>query len=443
MMEFETALGCYEAREYDRAIAICETLLAQQPQRLDVLNLLGGIAFKRQEWSRAIAYYQTLLRHHPRCATGYANLGRTWQQIERLEEAQLAYRQALVLHHEASQWWFNLGYIYWDLGQLDEAIACFETVLGLVPDWHEARSTLSLIRLLQGDFQRGFADYEARPSRRDLADNFPRGDLIWQGEPLPGKTLLLLAEQGFGDAIQFVRYVPQLAAEGVRVWLRCRPPLLRLFQGVPGCDRLFSTEDPIPPWDAHALLMSLPYLRQTPPSRLPAQVPYLYLSPHCRPSLPAPKRGGVKVGLVWSGSPTHRKDGDRSCSLAAVQTWFDCPNIQFYSLQTPVRPEEQAALAADERIIDLAPQIRDFWDTAALMQDLDLVISVDTAVIHLAGALGKPAWVLLAKIPDWRWGLEGDRSPWYPSVRLFRQSRRGEWQDVLLAVGEQLRRWDA
>ena len=442
-MEFEKALACYEAREYDRAIAICKTLLAQQPQRLDGLNLLGGIAFKQGDWWGAIAYYQELLRYHPHCATGYANLGRTWQELDRLEESESAYRQALSLDQGASRWWFNLAYVYWDLGNLERAIACLETVLEQVPDWDEARSTLSLIRLLQGDFQRGFADYEARPSRRELGDSFPRADLIWQGDSLTGKTLVLLAEQGFGDAIQFVRYVPELAAEGVRVWLRCRPPLLRLFQGLPGCDRLFSTEDPIPPWDAHALLMSLPYLRQTTPKTIPAQIPYLYLSPHCRPALPPPKRGRAKVGLVWSGSPTHRKDGDRSCSLAAFQTWFDLPNIQFYSLQTPVRSEERAALAAEERIIDLAPQIRDFWDTAALMTELDLVISVDTAVIHLAGALGIPAWLLLPQIPDWRWGLEGDRSPWYPSLRLFRQSRRGEWQDVLLAVREQLRRWRA
>ena len=286
-MEFETALGCYEAQEYDRAIALCETLLVQQPQRLDVLNLLGGIAFKQEKWSDAIAHYQELLQHHPHCATGYANLGRTWQQLDRLEESQSAYCQALALNPEASQWWFNLGYVYWDLGELEGAIACFETVLQQVPDWHEARSTLSLIRLLQGDFQQGFADYEARPSRRDLAASFPQGDLIWQGEPLGGKTLLLLAEQGFGDAIQFVRYVPQLAAEGVRVWLRCRSPLLRLFQGLPGYDRLFALEDPIPPWDAHALLMSLPHLRQTTPTTIPTQVPYLYLSPHCRPPLTA------------------------------------------------------------------------------------------------------------------------------------------------------------
>ncbi|KPQ38668.1 MAG: Glycosyltransferase family 9 (heptosyltransferase)/TPR repeat [Phormidium sp. OSCR] len=440
-MDIEMALACYDARQYDRAVAICQTLLAQQPQRLDALNLLAGIAFQQGEWSQAIAHYQTLLKQYPRFATGYANLGRTWQEIDSLPAAKAAYQQALALDDSGSQWWFSLGHIHWDLGEIEAAIACFEAVLARDPQWHEARSTLSLLRLLQGDFQRGFAAYEARPSRRDLGQTFPRGDLIWQGESLRGKTLLLLAEQGFGDAIQFVRYVPELAAEGVRVWLRVRPPLLRLFQGLPGCDRLFSTDDPIPAWDAHALLMSLPYLRQTTPETIPAKVPYLHLSPHCRPPFPKAPTGYKKVGLVWRGSPTHRKDGDRSCSLAEFQRWFELPQIQFYSLQKPPQTEEAEAIAAEARLIDLAPLLRDFWDTAAMIQELDLVISVDTAVAHLAGALGKPAWVVLAQTPDWRWGLQGDRSPWYPTLRLFRQSQRGQWTDVMTTIGECLAQW--
>lgn len=433
-----TALHCYETGDDATAAAICRQLLAVQPDRLDALMLLGGVAFRQRDWQGAIALYERILRRYPRCWTAYENLGRTLQACDRLDEAAACYERAIAQDGGRADWHYHLGCADWERGRLDRAIASFDRALQRQPDWEEARSTRGLVRLLAGDWRRGWADYEARPARRDLARSFPRGDRLWKGEDVRGKTLLLLGEQGFGDAIQFARYLPELAARGARVWLRVRSPLVRLFEGLAGCDRRFSTTDPIPAWDAHALLMSLPHLLQIPEPQ-GASVPYLRVAPN---AAPISLRDGVgdlpNVGLVWSGSPGHRKDGDRSCTLAQFQPWLALSGLRFYSLQKDPRPEDAARLRGDRRIVDLAPDLGDFRDTAAIVQHLDLVVTVDTAVAHLAGALGKPTWLLLARVPDWRWGMTGDRSPWYPTMRLFRQSRRGDWSDVLAAVERSL-----
>ncbi|MBO9999998.1 MAG: tetratricopeptide repeat protein [Cyanobacteria bacterium SID2] len=440
--DFANALDRYEAGDLDRAAELCQALLQREPSRLDALNLLGGIAYRQRDWHLALQYYQTIVRIYPRCAVGYANFARTLQEIDRLEEAVLLYGEALHLEENRADWHFNLGNAYWDLGDIDIAIEHFEKTLHLDRDFPEVRGHLALNRLLKGNFQQGFADYEGRPARLRLSETFPHPERIWDGSNEAGKTLLLLCEQGFGDAIQFVRYVPILKARGARVLVRCRWPLVRLFETIPGIDRVLSIDEALPNWDAHALLMSLPFLLGTRADTIPRNVPYLSRLPlDCE--LDASLNGTIdlaRVGLVWSGSPTHRKDRDRSISFDLVRPLLDIPGFRFYSLQKDPKSEEAKALAEDRRICDLSRDLKDFGHTAAIIDRLDLVIAVDTSVAHLAGAMGKPVWVLLSKIPDWRWGLHDDRSSWYPTMQLFRQSRRGEWDTVLEQVQHALLR---
>ncbi|WP_017660631.1 tetratricopeptide repeat-containing glycosyltransferase family protein [Baaleninema simplex] len=442
--DFDRALDRYQRGDLEEAKTLCQQLLQQNPHRLDGLNLLGGIAYQQQRWHDALRCYKTIVRLYPGCGVGHANLGRTLQELDRLEEAVPHYQRALAIAPQNPEWHYNLGHLYWDLGRLEEAIAQFETTMQLEVNFPDIRGHLALVLLLQGQWKRGFAEYEGRPVRDRLSQTFPHPERIWDGSEIAGKRLLLLCEQGFGDAIQFVRYVPMLAQRGAQVWVRCRPPLVRLLQTVPGCDRVLSTEDPLPHWDAHALLMSLPFLLETHQNTVASAVPYLNpptsaLSPS--PPLPLSPSPFPKVGLVWSGRATHRKDKERSIAFDRLQQLLEIPEIEFYSVQKDPRPEDAKILATEWRLRDLVSNCRDFADTAAAIAFLDLVVTVDTSVAHLAGAMGKPVWLLLANVPDWRWGLTGETTPWYPTMRLFRQRRRGEWETVLADLDRALRQW--
>ena len=293
-----------------------------------------------------------------------------------------------------------------------------------------------------GRFEQGWAGYEWRWKCKEFGSLPPFQPPLWDGSFLDGRTILVHAEQGLGDTLQFIRYVPSLHQRGGRVILMCQPPLVRLLTRSPGIERLLAHGDPVPEFDVHTPLLSLPRLLGTTLESVPADVPYLEAEPqlveawrHRLGSYP-----GFKVGIVWQGNPKFRLDRLRSIPLAQFAPLARVPGVHQFSLQKGPGAEQLAAVTDRFPVTDLGRRLDDFMDTAAVLKNLDLVISVDTAIAHLAGALGIPVWVALPFAPDWRWLMGREDSPWYPTMRLFRQTRPGQWEDVFHHIAEALQR---
>ncbi|MBF0166421.1 MAG: hypothetical protein HQL45_02220 [Alphaproteobacteria bacterium] len=313
----------------------------------------------------------------------------------------------------------NLGLALHETGALNEALSILSQARALAPDKPEIALNLAHTLLMMGRMAEGFAAYEARPLIA-APSQAPR----WQGENRPGKTLLVWCEQGLGDALQFVRLLPQAAKRAGNLLLACDPSLHRLFEKIAPC----VDESAAPP--AHEVqcpLLSLPHLLKLDDASLYGQTPYLQAAP------PMALAGEIKIGLVWAGRRGHANDRNRSLSPDLLSPLLAIPGMTFYSLQIGRGP-------APMGMIDLAPRIADLHDTASALLGLDLLISADTAPAHLAGALGRPVWTLLPFAPDWRWGWEGETTPWYPRMRLFRQKRPGDWPEVIEQVAQALQR---
>jgi tetratricopeptide (TPR) repeat protein len=331
----------------------------------------------------------------------------------------------------------NLGNNERSQGRLEQAIQRYDQALRLNPDYVEAQWSRSLVELLVGDFDRGWRDYESRHRRKKNAPrDFPQP--IWRGEPLNGERILLHSEQGFGDSIQLLRYVPLVQAVGGRVILDVPSSLLRLAAGIPGCESVVATEEQPPPFDWHCPLMSLPLAFKTSIATIPSHVPYLKAPEQAKRDADKIKwvDHDLRVGLVWSGNPKYAEDRNRSISLSQFSSLIHLEGVQFYSLQMGPAASQLGHVGIP--VVDLQSAIQDMADTAAMIAQLDLVITVDTSVAHLAGSLAKPTWVLLPYAPDWRWLMDRQDSPWYPTVRLFRQPKFGDWQSVMERVGSEL-----
>jgi hypothetical protein len=326
------------------------------------------------------------------------------------------------------------------LRRVAEAVAAYDAVLARDPAHPEAHYNRGLARLAAGDLADGFRDYEWRAKKSEDNDVRVFPQPRWTGaEPIEGKTILLHAEQGFGDAIQFVRYAPLVAAKGATVIVEAPRSLRDLMSGVDGVTRVVHRGDELPPFDWHCPLLSLPCAFGTALKSVPANVPYLHpLADRLekwRARLPS---GGFRVGIAWSGNPTHSNDHNRSIALERIAALTDGLDVRFVGIQRDLRDDDFLVLQRRPDLVSLGPALEDFSDTAAAIALLDLVISVDTSVVHLAGALGKPVWIMLPYNGDWRWMLEGETSPWYPTARLFRQPEPGDWDSVLARVREEL-----
>ena len=358
-----------------------------------------------------------------------------------LDEAIAALREALRIKPDIAEAHNNLGNILRDRGLLDDAVAALRQSIRLTPDFAQAHYHLGVALLLKGDSIDGWSEYEWRWRCKHFAA--PRGGLRqprWDGGDLTGRTILLQADAGFGDTIQFIRYVPSVAASGGKVVLECPPQLHRLLKSFPGIDRLISASQPLPQFDVHCPVTSLPFSLGAAIKEIPANVPYLNadddLSKQWNERLASTNE--LNVGIVWAGSVHHSNDRNRSLSLALLGPLARIPGIAFHSLQKG-KPADQIFLPPEGmKLIDYATELNDFADTAALISNLDLIIAADTAVAHLAGAMGKPVWVLLPYAPDWRWQLEREDSPWYPTMRLFRQKSWGDWAEVIERVAQAL-----
>ena len=318
-----------------------------------------------------------------------------------------------------------------EMGDFAAARAEFERALDLLPDHAEARANRGALRLLLGEMPAAWEDYAwrwrgsgRRPPGAEL--NLP----LWRGEDLAGGWLLLIGEQGFGDTLMCLRYLPGLTARGTRITVRCRPELKRLVAGLAEVETVWTADEAVPAGGAYLPMMDLPGLFGTAADDIPGAEGYLAAAP----AADVGDGTARTVGLVWAGSPTHENDARRSVPLAVLAPLLDVPGHRLFSLQMGPGRDDLTACGFSDRITDLAPRIGDFADTATLVQALDLVITADTAIAHLAGALGKPAWVMLPFVPDWRWGLEGAETPWYASARLYRQPTPGDWASVVRVI---------
>lgn len=463
----DAAVNHHVAGRLDDAERLYRPVLAAEPALPDPLHLLGVVAAQRGDARRAAVLIARAVRLAPAAAAPFAHLGGALRSLGRLDEAVDALKRALVLdpslgdapanlgavlhaaarYEEALPWLWrahrlrpdhqetvvNLGTVLRDLRRFADAEACFRHALAHRPGDAGAHLALAVSRLVQGDLPGGWEAFEWRWRR------FPGQP--WSGEPLAGRTLLLHAEQGFGDTIQFARYAPLAAERGGRVLLEVPRPLVRLLkQSLPEAVRVIPKTDSPPHHDLHCPLMSLPRAFGTALDSIPAALPYLRADPEdaaaWRERLAGPP--GLRVGLVWAGNPNHRNDRNRSLPPDRLAPLAAVPGLRLIGLQTG---DARNALPSPlrDRVEDVMDAVRDFADTAALLANLDLVIAVDTAIVHLAGALGRPAWVLLPYAPDWRWLLGRADTPWYPSLRLFRQPRPGDWSAVAGTVAALLR----
>lgn len=434
---FAQGLERHRANDLEGAVGLYGQALLLDPRLPDIYNNMGVALRRLGKREAAVACYRRSLVLKPDHPGAYTNLGNVLRELGRIEVAVASHRRAVSLAPNSADAHYNLGLALRDLGETDEALKEFAATLKLDPDHADCRWDRALTMLQKGNLKEGFKEYEWRwKLARTPARAFKQP--LWDGKPLAGKTILIHAEQGFGDAIHFARYVPMVKALGGTVVLETRPELARLFSTLAGVGQVVNAGAPLPRFDVYAPMMSLARIFGTTLETIPKAVPYLRAPEAHAPGLPANLGKQRKVGIAWAGSRTHQNDANRSVKFSNFVELLGLPETTIYSLQ-------QGPAAADIRehgcqafVMDLGTRMRDFADTAAVLQQLDLVIAVDTAVAHLAGALGKPVWVALPYPGDWRWMQEGDRSPWYPTMRLFRQRRPGEWDLVFERIRKAL-----
>jgi len=402
------------------------------PSHLDARLNLGLVLKESGKADDAEACLQQLLAFDPKHPKARINLAALWAARDELESADQTCRDVVREYPALAEAWLNLGVTRQALGDPSNAIRCFGRALELQPGYAEAEYNLGIAQLLTGDFADGWKNYEAR-WRTDIPIFKPRrfAAPLWQGEELNGRRVLVHAEQGLGDAIQFARYISLLAERSAEIIFECPAPLVRLLATVRGAARVISRGEPLPAVDFQIPLLSLPHRMGTIFGNIPNQVPYLRVPDGTAVKLTQTASARLRVGLAWAGNPFHGKDRSRSIALEKFSPLLALSGVAFHSLQVGAANRELTEAKSAGAVISLESQLNDFAATAAAIQQLDLVLSVDTAVAHLAGALGKPVWVLIPFAPDWRWLLGREDSPWYPTMRLFRQPRRGDWSSVI------------
>jgi len=411
-----------------------------QPDYAEVHRNLGTTFVAQGRLDEAVLYYQWALALQPDNTETYLKLGLAFMLQGRLDQAVASYERAVALQPGNAEAHLILASGLRQQGRLDEAVLACRSAVALRPDDAVAHVFLSSLLLTQGRFHEGWQELEWRLEWNER--NIPQ--TLWQGEDLSGRTLLIWAEQGFGDSIQFARYVNMVMTPGRRILVEVEKPLLKLFQDSFGVDGVFSREQERPHFDFHIPFVSLPQRMGTDLNTIPADIPYLRADPSL---LQCWKQrldtfGGPKIGIVWAGSPEHRKDFARSIPFDVFRRALPVSGIDLFSLQVGPRASDRRA-SNDLKIEGISDHFADYADTAAAIRNLDLCVTVDTSVAHLAGALGRPVWVLIPFLSDYRWLLYREDTSWYPSMRLFRQERLGDWGPVLDRVRAELTRFAA
>jgi Flp pilus assembly protein TadD len=417
--------------------------LRLQPDYAEAHHNLGLVLMALQRQDEAINCYRQAIRLKPDFAAAYADLAVALLREGELTDAEECLRTAVQIKPDFAEAHSAMGSLLQETGDPDGALRCYEEALRLKPDCAIAHSSRAMLWLVQGNLEQGWPEYEWRWRCKDTferAFDQPR----WDGSPMDGRTILLHAEQGLGDTIQLVRYAPMVRERGGRIVLECQKPLERLLARSPGIDQLVTQGSALPPFDVRLPLLSLPGVFRTTLATVPGATPYVFADPdlveYWRQELRTPS--GRKIGIVWQGSPTYNSDRRRSIPLTEFAPLARVPGVHLISLQKGLGVEQLKALPEDFRVVDLNERLDQaagpFMDTAAVIMNLDLVIAPDTAIAHLAGALGARVWVALATSPSWRWLLDRDDSPWYPTARLFRQRENGSWLGVMEQMAQAL-----
>ena len=456
---------CRRMGRHDYADAVSQRLLAIQPNNHDGLAFRGETLLNQRRYAEAAAVFQSLIDAHPQSWVGYNGLGVALfhqgrisetaplyqKAIElvkgrnpgphnnagfvcigegQLEEAIEHFQKALEIRADSPNVYVNLANAYAGRLELDRAITAYDRALFFQPDNPDAHLGKALLLMLQGKFSGGLLEYEWRWLKFfEHRQSFEQP--AWDGYDIAGKTILLHSEQGFGDTIQFARFARIIAARGANVILRCDRELVSLLSRMDGGTRVVPRESPAPPFDVHCSLLSVLYALKITADTIPGNAPYLFADESLKDRWRKLIDGleGMKIGICWAGDSSHTRNRDRSASLEMFALMRDLPGVHWVSLQKGQPGREPVPRGFN--LVNMTDRLHDFADTAALIANLDLVISVDTAVAHLAGGLGKPVWTLVPFKPDWRWMLDREDSPWYPTMRLFRQRTRRDWSEVI------------
>ena len=434
-------LALHAVARYDEAISYFRSALQLAPDHPEILYNLANAYLELGQVADALANYDAALAGTPGHVGAQVNRGNALLRLNDPASAIASYDAALTAMPGNPQILTNRGHALRRLDRPVEALANFNAAMTAAPEFAEAHFEAAMTRLTLGDFDAGWTEYEWRWKTGAFAGR--RRSLpapLWTGnEPVAGRTILLHAEQGFGDTIQFIRYAPLLTGRGASVICEVQPELLPLLSGLPDV-RVVAAGEPLPAFDLHCPLLSLPRACRTQLATIPADVPYLAAPAerlaHWRDRLP---QGRPRVGFVWSGAPSHKNDANRSIPLSRLARLFDNPPVACLSLQAELRDADRAILRGLPNLVHLGDELRDFADTAAIIALLDITVTVDTAVAHLAGALGKPTIILLPYAAEFRWMRDRGDTPWYPTAKLFRQPAFGDWDSVVARLHDALR----
>jgi hypothetical protein len=440
--QYQQANEHLAAGRSSEAERLLRQVVAADPRHAEAWHQLGCIAVQRQHTEAAAQCFVRAIRLDGGRAAYHNNLGNCLRMLGKMAEAEASFKQAIRLQENFGAAWLNLTFLLYAQGRATEAEQHAARALALAHESAEEHCACGALLLMRGEFERGWAEHDWRlalPHSRWKSLTGPR----WDGQPLEGQTVLLFAEGGMGDTLHFVRYAPLVAARGARAVLWVRGALVPLLRTA-GFEPLVPLEEPPPAYDFHCALASLPRVFQTTLESIPREVPYLRadreLTAQWRERLA--DVGGFRVGICWQGNPAYSRDRTRSVPLAQFRALADVPGVRLVSLQKDAGLDQLADVAGQFDVHHLGPQYDlesgAFMNAAAVMQHLDLVVTPDTAVAHLAGALGVKVWTALSVEPDWRWMLARSDSPWYPTMRLFRQRRPGQWQEVFAEMAQSL-----
>jgi Tfp pilus assembly protein PilF len=422
------------------SMANYERVIRLDPNHVEALNNLGVALQSRGMVAEAAACLRIALGIKPDYAEAHSNLGNALKDQGNLDAAVACYQRAIQIDPSFFDAHNNLGNGLRAQGHLASSVSCYEQALRLKPEDPQIHLSRALSWLQMGDFKRGWAEYEWRLQCKEYA--IPAFEKpLWDGRSLSGRTILLYADHGLGDTLQFIRYAPLVRERGGRVIVACQKKIARLIASCAGVEQIVVEGSPIPEFAVYAPLMSLPMIFGTTLSSVPANVPYLSADANeiIRWRAELGSSGGFKIGVIWQGNPQHRRDRERSFRLAELETLAQTPGVSLLSLQGIHGLEQLKDVERHFTVTSLGERMSDFMDIAAVMHSLDLVIAADTSLAHLAGALGVPVWVAVSFAPDWRWLQNRSDSPWYPSMRLFRQEKWAEWDAVFQRMTDELR----
>jgi tetratricopeptide (TPR) repeat protein len=432
----------YEGR-VEEAVSAFREAAAMNPKSADAQNNLGNALVDIDQADEAMRCFQTALRLKPDFPASRNGLGMAMIHAGKIEEGITELRRILAVNPNFVEAMNNLANALMKKREMEQCLKVLDRAIELRPDFPGAHYNRAHALLLLGDFAGGWQEYEWRrkAQKRYLFMKQDFAQPQWRGEPLEGKTIFLHAEQGLGDTLQFLRFIPLVAGRGGKIILGCQTDILCMLNRIDGIDRTVTTDQKIPKFDVHCPLVSLPLALGTRLESIPANMPYLHPEKqrvHMWGDRLGEKNCRLRVGLAWAGNPFFRGDRTRSMHISQLGALSQAHGVEFFSLQKGAAAGQATAPAPGLSLIDLGPELKDFADTAAVMSHLDLILSTDTSVPHLAGALGKPVWTMLQYSPDWRWLLGREDSPWYPTMRLFRQKQPGDWESVVKEVAAAL-----